>query len=146
MSATTRRLSHGIRARSTLTALAVVAALTTACHYEPFGTSLDIAGGGLTGIDLRGDSLVMLGGIARMQATGSVGGLLGMFSYDPLADAQWSTENASIATVTPDAEAGGELQAARATVRGVKVGTTSITVSARGFSASQRIRVVDISP
>lgn len=146
MSATTERPLRRGPARSPLAALALFAVLTTGCHYEPLGTSLDIAGGGLAGIDLRGDSLVVLGSFIRMEATGSVGGLLGMFYYDPLADAHWSTQDASIATVTPNPVDGDKTRPAQATVGGVGLGTTYITVSTRGFSATQRVRVVEIRP
>jgi hypothetical protein len=145
MAAVQERPRHGPRTRTPLFPFVLAAFLMTGCQVDrAMGSSLDIAGGGLTGIDLRGDSLVMLGNITRMQATGSVGGLLGMFSYDLLNDARWSTADASVATVTPDAPVAGE--PAAATVRGISLGTTYITVSARGFSATQRVRVVDIWP
>lgn len=122
--------------------LAALALLTTACHIEPLGSSLDIAGGGLTGISIAGDSVIFVGDTVRFRASGSVGGLLGMFTYDPLDDARWSTANAEAATVTPRQSHGGEQPMARAMVRGIAPGRTVITVSARGFSASLPVRVV----
>lgn len=132
------------RSRSAWTrpALAAIAVLATGCHYDSLGTSLDIAGGGLTGISVTGDSVVTVGGTAHLEAIGSVGGVLGMFFYDPLNDAQWSTGNAGVATVTPDQPVAGDIQAARATVGGISEGTTFITVSARGFSARWPMRVM----
>jgi len=125
--------------RVTLVALGMLA---TACHFDPFGPSLDLAGGHLTGIGISGDSVVAVGDSIRLHASGSVDGLLGMFSYDPLADAKWSTANASIATVAPRPSLEDSVALARASVRGIATGSTYITVSARGFRATHSIRVV----
>lgn len=128
-------------------ALVSLATLATACNMgitEP--ASLDIAGGHLTAIGISGDSIVSVGDTIRLQASGSIDGLLGMFSYDPLDDAKWSTENATIATVTPRATQPGEQPYARAMISGVAQGTTFIKVSARGISARWPIHVVAKAP
>ena len=127
-------------------AVAALAILATACNMEPLGSSLDIADGGLTGIGISGDSILAVGDTIRVQASGSVEGLLGMLSYDPLDDAKWSTANAAVATITPRQSLADETPLARAMVRGVASGTTYVTVSARGFSAKLPIRVVAAAP
>ena len=120
--------------------LAAFAMLATGCHIEPLGSSLDLAGGGLTGISVAGDSTVAVGGTAGVHATGSVSGLTGMFSYDPLADAVWSTENPRIATVARSEPQPGQGPAAYAIARGVAPGQTYLIVSARGFTARWPMR------
>ena len=64
-----------------------------------------------------------------------------MFSYDPLSDAKWTIENRVLATLTPRPPVEKEIELSRAMVRGMRGGTTYVTVSARGFSARHAIRV-----
>jgi hypothetical protein len=122
------------------TTLACLAMLLAACHIEPFGSSLDLAGGQMTGISVSGDSTVAVGGTAGVHAIGSVSGLTGMFSYDPLADAVWSTEDPRIATVVHGQAPAGYAPAAYAIATGVAPGQTYLIVSARGFSARWPMR------
>lgn len=106
----------------------------------------DIAGGHLTAIEISGDSTISVGDSTLFQASGSIDGLLSMFSYDPLDDAKWSTENANVATVTPRPTQPGEQPSSRATIRGVAPGSTFIKVSARGISARWPVHVTAKAP
>lgn len=127
--------------------LAVLTFAATSCNVFAPTEPLDIAGGALESISISGDTLLDVGDTLRLMATGNVSGVLGMFSYDPLADARWSTSNVGVASVAPRHETSPDsLAAARAMVRGVRAGTARIIVSARGVSASWPVHVRGTSP
>ena len=106
-------------------------------------SDLDIAGGRLQAIGISGDTVVAVGDSTRLTATGSVSGLVGILSYDPLADARWSTSNPGLVTVMPiPPTANDTFPAARVLIRGMSEGTATISVSARGISAQWLMHVV----
>ena len=125
--------------------LASLALSLAGCTF-PTG-SLDIAGGRLTGINISGDTAVAVGDSTRLSAIGSVTGLVGLFSYDPLSDARWSTSNAAVVSVRSiPPSANDTFPAARVLVQGMNAGTATITVSARGISARWPMHVVAQPP
>lgn len=120
----------------------LIALSAIGCNFDSSGTAPHDFGGRLASISVGGDTTVAVGDTIRLHATGALDGILGMFSYDPLHDAQWATSHAPVATVegrgvsTEDA-----LQAARAVVRGMQPGFVTVTASARGISGTWRVRV-----
>ena len=71
-----------------------VALALTACADL---TGLDFVGGHLTSISVDHGAIVEVGDTVRLSATGSVDGLIGLFSYDRLLDASWAISDPTIA-------------------------------------------------
>lgn len=135
------------RVRAPLALLIVPAMALGGCNLQlPSEGGLDIAGGQLESIDVSGDTLLVVGDSTRLSATGSVSGLLGMLSYDPLNDARWSVSDPSLATIRALPPIPNDsFPAARAMMHGVRAGSVTVTVSARGIRGTRTIRVAAAS-
>jgi hypothetical protein len=108
-------------------------------------TGLDIAGGHLTSISVDG-GIVEVGDTVRLSATGSVDGIIGIFSYDRLLDARWAISDPKIAQLQPlplppQQDSSTPTQTL---VRGLRPGTVTVTASARGLSGNAPFRVIPV--
>ena len=121
-------------------ALATIVVAGEGCNFKnPF--DFDIGGGGVVAIQIRGDTVVSVGDTVRLLAAGDVDGVIGMFFYDPLPDVRWSISDASMATLTPGPPTPEEIPASYATVKGLREGIVTITVTARDLRAQHAIRI-----
>jgi hypothetical protein len=109
-------------------------------------TGLDIAGGHLTSISVEHGAIVEVGDTVRLSATGSVDGIIGIFSYDRLLDASWAISDPKIAQLQPlplpphqDSST-----PTQTLVRGLRPGTVTVTASARGLSGKAPLRVIPV--
>jgi hypothetical protein len=103
----------------------------------------DAFGSGLDTITLGGPDTVAVGDTIRLGARGTVTGLVGLFFYDPIRDGRFSVSDPTVAAITPfNPPASDTISSSSVRVRGLKVGTVHITVSARGKSGSHSVRVI----
>jgi hypothetical protein len=131
-----------LRTLSRLIPLAVALVLTACVDV----TGLDIAGGHLISISVHEGTVVEIGDTVRLTATGSVDGLLGIFSYDPLLDAVWAVSDPTIARVEPLPPPPPEdsFPRARTLIRGRRLGSVQVTASARGVTGDATVRVIPV--
>lgn len=131
-----------LRTLSRLIPLAVALVLTACVDV----TGLDIAGGHLISISVHEGTVVEIGDTVRLTATGSVDGLLGIFSYDPLLDAVWAVSDPTIARVEPLPPPPPEdsFPQARTLIRGRRLGSVQVTASARGVTGDATVRVIPV--
>ena len=117
----------------------LVSTSLSACDLE----ALDF-GGHLVSVGVTGATAVTVGDTIRLQATGQVDGLIGILAYDPLRDAEWSSADNRIATLTRPPASPEDTAASSAIIRGVSPGRVLITASARGISGARVILVTRI--
>lgn len=86
----------------------------------------------LTAITISGDTLVAVGDTVRLRAAGSLDGLVGLLSYDPLRDARWSSSDRTIAVVQAAPPSPDDTLYSMIIVRGVRPGPVVIRAKARG--------------
>ncbi len=120
-----------------------IALVLTACADL---TGLDFVGGHLTSISVEHGAVVEVGDTVRLSATGSVDGIIGIFSYDRLLDASWAISDPTIAQLQPlplpppqDSST-----PTRTLVRGRRPGTVTVTATARGLSGGAPVRVIPV--
>ena len=119
-----RRRLHGL----------VVLSLVCLCGCDLSGLTglADLFGGHLTGIGISGDTLVAVGDTVRLSAAGSLDGLYGLLSYDPVHDARWSSSDRKVAVVEPAPPSPNDSLYSMIIVRGVRPGPVIIRATARG--------------
>lgn len=120
-----------------------VALALTACADL---TGLDFVGGHLTSISVDHGAIVEVGDTVRLSATGSVDGLIGLFSYDRLLDASWAISDPTIAQLQllPPPPPQDSTTPTRTLVRGRRPGTVTVTATARGLSGEAPVRVIPV--
>src|ERR1700686_3753649 len=95
------RIPPRLRAKCLRALLIATPLAATACK------ALDLSGLGeafssnLTAIGVTSGGVVEAGDTIRLGATGSVSGLIGIFSYAPVLDAEWSVSDPRIAKLIP---------------------------------------------
>jgi hypothetical protein len=129
---------------SQIVALLIAAPGLGACDLMRPVDLTDIFGSPLLSISVAGDSDVVVGDTIRLKATGSVGGLIGLLSYDPLRDAKWSSSDTSIAMVIRPAPSPADTLASPILVRGIRPGRVVIEASTRGVIGSKVVVVTRV--
>jgi hypothetical protein len=103
----------------------------------------DVLGSGLGSISLRGPDTVAVGDTIRLGSWGTVTGLMGLFFYDPVRDGRFTVSDPTVAAITPfNPPASDTTSSSSVRVKGLKVGTVEITVSARGKSGTHSVHVI----
>ena len=98
--------------------------------------------GRLTRIEVSGDTLVAVGDTIRLSARGTVGGIIGMLSYDRVLDAAWTVSDAATASYTPvvltpsDSTSGSTIR-----LTGLRAGDVQVSASARGVRGAVTVHV-----
>lgn len=126
-----------------IVALLIVAPSLGACDLG-LGQLTGLSAGPLLSISVGGDSAVAVGDTIRLNATGGVGGLIGLLAYDPLRDAEWSSSDPSIATVARPAPSPGDTLASHILVEGIRPGRVVIEASTRGVTGSKVVIVTRV--
>lgn len=103
----------------------------------------DIFGTPLLGIAVDA-GIVEVGDTVRISAAGDVGGIIGIFSYDPILDARWAISDKAIAQLVPLPLPPPEdsFPRARTLIRGIRQGSAQVTATARGVSGVSTVRVI----
>ena len=128
---------------SPILALLILAPGLGACDLGLTALS-ELFAGPLQAISIGGDSAVAVGDTIRLEATGQVGGLVGILAYDPLRDAAWSSSDSTIAKVARPLPNPADTLAAPILVHGVRPGRVVIEASARGVTGHKLIVVTRI--
>ena len=115
----------------------------TACKALDLSGLSDIFSSNLTAIGVTG-GVVEVGDTIRLGATGSVNGLMGIFSYAPILDAEWSVSDPLVAKLItlPPPPPEDSFPHTRILVQGVKPGKVSVSAQSHGIRGSADVRVV----
>lgn len=103
----------------------------------------DMFGAPLLAIGVDG-AIVEVGDTVRVTAMGEVGGIVGMWSYDPVLDARWAISDQTIARLeslplpTPE----DSFPRARTLIRGARPGSARVTATARRVVGEAIVRVI----
>jgi hypothetical protein len=100
------------------------------CDFSSLTALSNDFGGHLTRIGVSGDTIVAVGDTVRLRAAGSLDGLIGILSYDPMNDARWSSWPTSVAVVQSGAKGSTIL------LRGISPGLAIIEAKARGVTGT----------
>jgi hypothetical protein len=125
----------------TAIAIAMLSAITSCNALDVSG--LDLLSSHLTGIGVSG-GIVEVGDTVRLDAMGSVDGILGLFSYDPVLDAKWSISDPGIARLEtlPPPPPADSFPRAQVLVHGLQPGNVTVSAKARGISGFAEVRVI----
>jgi len=104
------------------------------CDFSSLTALSDSFGGHLISVSISGDTLVAVGDTVRLRAAGSLDGLIGILSYDPVHDARWSSSYTKIAVGQPAPRSPDDTLFSMIIVRGVRPGRVTIQATARGYT------------
>jgi hypothetical protein len=118
--------------------------LITSCKAFDISGFTEAISSNLTGIGVTTGAIVEVGDTVRLDATGSVGGLIGFLSYAPILDAVWSVSDLSIARLEllPPPPPEDTYPHARVLVRGVKPGKVTVSAQSQGIRGSAEVKVI----
>ena len=125
----------------------IAATLTvTACKALDLSGLSEVFSSNLTAIGVTSGGVVEVGDTIRLEASGSVSGLIGIFSYAPVLDAEWSISNPLVARLItlPPPPPEDSFPRARILVQGVQPGRVSVTAQSHGIRGSADVRVIQI--
>jgi hypothetical protein len=137
------RIPPRLRAKCLRALLITTPLAATACKALDFSGLDEVFSSNLTAIGVS-SGVVEVGDTIRLSATGSVSGLIGIFSYAPVLDAEWSVSDPRIAKLIPlpPPPPDDSFPHARILVQGVKPGTVSVSAQSHGIRGSADVRVV----
>ena len=128
-----------------LTALMVATMpLITSCKALDISGFTEAFSSNLTAIGVTSGGIVEVGDTVRLDATGSVSGLIGIFSYAPILDAVWSVSDPSIAglELLPPPPPEDSYPHARVLVHGLQPGKVTLSAQSQGIRGSAEVRVI----
>jgi hypothetical protein len=116
----------------------------TGCKALDFSGLSEIYSSNLTAIRVTSGGVVEVGDTIRLEASGSVGGLIGIFSYAPVLDAEWSVSDPLVAKLMtlPPPPPEDSFPRARILVQGVQPGKVTVSAQSHGIRGSADVRVV----
>jgi hypothetical protein len=100
----------------------------------------------LSSIGVTSGGIVEVGDTVRLDASGSVSGLIGIFSYAPILDAVWSVSDPSIARLEllPPPPPEDSYPHARVLVHGLQPGKVTVSAQSHGIHGSAEVRVIQL--
>ena len=128
-----------------ITAIAITPLATlTSCNALDMSGLSEVYSSHLKSISVTSGGIVEVGDTIRLGASGSVTGLVGIFSYDPVLDAEWSISNPLVGRLEtlPLPPPEDSFPHARVLVRGLQPGKVTVSAQARGISGSAEVRVI----
>jgi hypothetical protein len=116
----------------------------TACKALDLSGLDEVFSSNLKAIGVTSGAVVEVGDTVRLEASGSVSGLIGLFSYAPVLDAEWSVSDPLVAKLVtlPPPPPEDSFPRARILVQGVKPGTVAVSAQSHGIRGSADVRVV----
>jgi hypothetical protein len=116
----------------------------TACKALDFSGLDEVFSSNLTAIGVTSGAVVEVGDTVRLEASGSVSGLIGLFSYAPVLDAEWSVSDPLVAKLVtlPPPPPEDSFPRARILVQGMKPGTAAVSAQSHGIRGSADVRVI----
>jgi hypothetical protein len=119
--------------------VALSTAFMAGCNFD----LSEIFGSELQKISLSGPDIVSVGDTVRLTASGTVTGVVGLLFVDPIRDDRFGVSDPTVVMITPfNPPSGDTTSFASVNVKGLKVGTAQVTVTARGKSATHSVQVV----
>lgn len=118
----------------------------TACKALDLSGLSEVFSSNLTAIGVTSGGVVEVGDTIRLEASGSVSGLIGIFSYAPVLDAEWSISNPLVARLItlPPPPPEDSFPRARILVQGLQLGKVTVTAQSHGIRGSADVRVIRI--
>lgn len=134
-----RLRAHFLNALMIATTLAI-----TACKVLDLSGLEEVFSSNLTAIGVTSGGVVEVGDTVRLEASGSVSGLIGIFSYAPILDAEWSVSNPLVARLItlPPPPPEDSFARARVLVQGVQPGNVTVSAQSHGIRGSSDVRVI----
>jgi hypothetical protein len=116
----------------------------TACKALDLSGLDEVFSSNLKAIGVTSGAVVEVGDTVRLEASGSVSGLIGLFSYAPVLDAEWSVADPLVAKLItlPPPPPEDSFPRARILVQGLKPGTVAVSAQSHGIRGSADVRVV----
>jgi hypothetical protein len=137
------RLPH-LRGQCIRTLLIGTTLAATGCKALDLSGLSDLFSSDLTAIGVTSGGVVEVGDTIRLDASGHVSGLIGIFSYAPVLDAMWSVSDPLIAKLItlPPPPPEDSFPRAQILVQGVQVGKATISAQSHGIRGSADVRVI----
>jgi hypothetical protein len=119
----------------------------TACKALDLSGLSEVLSSDLTAIGVTSGGVVEVGDTIRLEASGSVSGLIGILSYAPVLDAEWSVSNPLVARLItlPPPPPEDSFPRARMLVQGLQLGKVTVTAQSHGIRGSADVRVIQIA-
>jgi hypothetical protein len=116
----------------------------TACKALDLSGLSEVFSSNLTAISVTSGGIVEVGDTIRLEASGSVSGLIGIFSYAPIPDAEWSVSSPLVARLItlPPPPPEDSFPHARILVQGVQPGKVTVYAQAHGIRGGADVRVI----
>jgi hypothetical protein len=116
----------------------------TGCKALDLSGLSDVVSSDLTAIGVTSGRVVEVGDTIQLDASGTVSGLIGIFSYAPVLDAEWSVSDSLIAKLMtlPPPNPEDSFPHARILVQGVRAGKATVSAQSHGIRGSADVRVI----
>lgn len=138
------RILPRFRAASLATITIVILPAITSCNALDISGFTEAFSSNLTSISVTSGGIVEVGDTIRLNASGSVSGLIGIFSYAPILDAEWSVSDPVTARLEllPPPPPEDSFPSARVLVRGLQPGKVTVSAQSHGIRGSAEVRVI----
>lgn len=116
----------------------------TSCKVLDLSDLNEAFSSNLKSISVSSGGIVEVGDTIRLDASGSVTGLIGIFSYAPILDAEWSISDPLIARLiaVPPPPPEDSFPRAHVLVRGLQPGSVTVFAELHGIRGSAEVRVI----
>jgi hypothetical protein len=116
----------------------------TSCNVLDMSDLGEAFSSNLKSISVSSGGIVEVGDTVRLDASGSVSGLIGIFSYAPILDAEWSVSDPLIARLiaVPPPPPEDSFPRAHVLVRGLQPGKVTVFAQSHGIRGSAEVRVI----
>jgi len=127
-----------------LAAVVMCPATMTSCKVLDLSDLNEAFSSNLKSISVSSGGIVEVGDTIRLDASGSVTGLIGIFSYAPILDAEWSISDPLIARLiaVPPPPPEDSFPRAQVLVRGLQPGNVTVFAELHGIRGSAQVRVI----
>ncbi len=137
------RLQPHLRFRRRKALIIATTLAVTGCKALDLSGLSEVFSSNLTAVHVTG-GIVEVDDTLRLEASGSVSGLIGIFSYAPVLDAEWSVSNPLVVRLIalPPPPPEDSFPRARILVRGLQPGNVTVSVQSHGIRGGAEVRVI----